>query len=919
MKKNLPFVLSLCFAALAPAGLQAQTTGLYPINFDESQHITNASRSTNGITLASQDNAQQTVSVNQGVQGLLYFKRLDDCLMAKAGETVTAGFSVGYMNWMCGYAYIDLNNNGQFEVDYDANGVNNAKELMTYSMYKNKNSNGANVSGEPPYNPPAFTIPADTKPGIYRMRYKIDWDDVDPKGNNGTANPITKNGGIIVDTRINIHGDNANISLSADTEHGTATLADGTALNKAAVAFGKDAALKVVPEDGYSLSHFVVRHGYNLDGNQYVNENKQWEETTVSAKADADGSCTLRGSVLDGDVVLKPVFAKVTSEVGEQGYGISFDKNAKVPATSEYTLKGLTVAKDGEDGTNIDVADMNTIYRDATAKAVGAKAGETLKVTVNSDSPLDAYLYIDYDNDGRFRSEFGEDGAVTSNSELVSFSGLNGKNSAGKASSNDMPEFTLPENLPAGNYRARLKIDNNSAASAGSEGFDKLGGFMVDFLINVHEDKAELEVNGIGGNMVGADNTGVAATATYGQPLNLMPLAPAKGYNVERVVVRHGHNLKGAQFDANGNRQWDEYVATDAQNDETFTVPADKVDGEVSVSAYFTTDGTEEYKLVFADEFDGEDGSLPNSDYWHNSTREHPTWKRFTSQTAEGQARTAFLRDGKLVTRCIANDIPEEGSVEMISGAIESSDKVYYNYGRIEGRLRTTPHVGNFPAFWLMPQDNSAGWPTAGEIDLWEQIDTENKTYHTVHTHVTYDLGKAKPNSGSAYTNSADYHIISMEWEPTLLTWYVDGERAFSYAKSTDQTLLDQGQWPFDKPFYVILNQSVGNNTWAKNCDVSFQYETLFDYVRIYQKDGQSITKPTTGIGGVTVGDNNAEARLDVYAMKGGLRLVAPEAQKVNIVDVAGRTVYSKTVQGNVDVKLAKGLYVVAGKKLLVD
>ena len=921
MKKNLPFVLSLCFAALAPAGLKAQTAGLYPVNYDESQHISHASRYTNSVTLASQDNSQQTVAVNQGVGGLLYLKRLDDCLMAKAGETVTAGFAVGYMNWMCGYAYIDLDNNGQFDVDYDDNGVNAMKELMTYSMYKDKNSNGAAVSGEPSYNPPAFVIPADTKPGIYRMRYKIDWDNVDPGGNNSSANPITKNGGVIVDTRINIHGENANISLDSDTEHGTATLADGSALNKAAVAFGKDATLKVAPEDGYSLSHFVVRHGYNLDGEQYVNENKQWEETTVNAKADDAGLCTLSGSVLDGDVTVKPVFAKVTSEVGEQGYGLSFDKDANVPATSSYKLNGLTVANGGID-TEINVAEMNTVYRDATAKTVAAKAGDALKVTVDSNSPFDAYLYIDYDNDGRFRSEMNEDGAVTQNSELVSFSCLNGKNSAGEAStgeSNDLPAFTLPENLPAGNYRARLKIDNNSAASAGSEGFAKIGGFMVDFLINVHEDNAALDVNGVGGNMVGADNTGVAATVAYGTPLNLMPLAPAKGYNVQRVVVRHGHNLKGAQYDANGNRQWDEYETSEAENDETFTVPADKVDGEVSVTAYFTADGTEEYKLVFADEFDGEDGSLPNAEYWHNSTREHPTWKRFTSQTPEGQARTAFLRDGKLVTRCIANDIAEEGDVEMISGAIESSDKVYYNYGRIEGRLRTTPHVGNFPAFWLMPQDNSAGWPNAGEIDLWEQIDTENKTYHTVHTHVTYDLGKAKPNSGSAYTNSADYHIISMDWEPTLLTWYVDGEKAFSYAKSTDQTLLDQGQWPFDKPFYIILNQSVGNNSWAKNCDVTFQYETLFDYVRIYQKDGQNITKPTTGIGGLTLGDNNAEARLDVYGMKGGMRIVAPEAQTVSIVDVAGRTVFCKTVQGNVDVKLAKGLYVVAGKKVLVD
>uniref|UniRef100_UPI003FED4D9E glycoside hydrolase family 16 protein n=1 Tax=Prevotella sp. TaxID=59823 RepID=UPI003FED4D9E len=251
----------------------------------------------------------------------------------------------------------------------------------------------------------------------------------------------------------------------------------------------------------------------------------------------------------------------------------------------------------------------------------------------------------------------------------------------------------------------------------------------------------------------------------------------------------------------------------------------------------------------------------------------------------------------------------------MISGAIESSGKVYYQYGRIEGRLRTTPHTGNFPAFWLMPEDNSAGWPTAGEIDLWEQIDEENKTYHTVHTHVTYDLNLARPNSGSAYTDASAYHVIAMEWTPTLLTWYVDGAKAFSYAKSTDQSLLSKGQWPYDKPFYIILNQSVGNGSWAKPCDVNFEYETLFDYVRIYQKEGQIIEKPTVSVNGVPT----AAANIDFYACEGGVKLVTPENRMVRIVDLQGRTVYNRIVQGNVFVALPKGVYIIDGKKLMVN
>ena len=65
---------------------------------------------------------------------------------------------------------------------------------------------------------------------------------------------------------------------------------------------------------------------------------------------------------------------------------------------------------------------------------------------------------------------------------------------------------------------------------------------------------------------------------------------------------------------------------------------------------------------------------------------------------------------------------------------------------------------------------------------------------------------------------------------------YVDGEKVWTYNKSTDQNALNNGQWPFDAPFYIILNQSVGNGSWARPADESFTYETLFDWVRVYQK-----------------------------------------------------------------------------------
>ena len=142
-----------------------------------------------------------------------------------------------------------------------------------------------------------------------------------------------------------------------------------------------------------------------------------------------------------------------------------------------------------------------------------------------------------------------------------------------------------------------------------------------------------------------------------------------------------------------------------------------------------------------------------------------------------------------------------------------------------------------------------------------------------------------------------------------MLTWFVNGKKVFSYAKSTNQDDLDQKQWPFDKPFYLILNQSVGNGGWAANPDLNFTYETKFDWVRVYQKaDGDLIT-----------GVNNVkETTLDYYVTPGQIRLVAPYSTKVTIVDLQGRTLFAQVVQGNKNVHVPSGVYLVNNNKVIV-
>jgi beta-glucanase (GH16 family) len=241
------------------------------------------------------------------------------------------------------------------------------------------------------------------------------------------------------------------------------------------------------------------------------------------------------------------------------------------------------------------------------------------------------------------------------------------------------------------------------------------------------------------------------------------------------------------------------------------------------------------YAMVFNDEFDGEDGSQPDASKWRRSNRYGSTWNRYISNSED----VAFLQDGHLVCRAIPNPDQESDPVPMLTGSVETRDLFSFTYGYIEARIKTTAHRGNFPAFWMMPQPPTDGWPRGGEIDIFEAIDAQNTAFHTLHSHWITTLGN-RNNPKYSFNESVtqgEWHLFAARWTENLITFYVDGNAVGSYAKSQNPSDLEQGQWPFLHDFYLILNQSVGDGSWAKAPDTSFTYETLFDWVHVFQQD----------------------------------------------------------------------------------
>ena len=249
-------------------------------------------------------------------------------------------------------------------------------------------------------------------------------------------------------------------------------------------------------------------------------------------------------------------------------------------------------------------------------------------------------------------------------------------------------------------------------------------------------------------------------------------------------------------------------------------------EGELCVTESATS--RSEYVLVFSDEFNKPDGTLPDPEVWTPCTRRPKvTWARFLSNSP----KVAFIQDGNLVLRAIPNPDRSTDDVDMLTGGINSSQKFAFRYGRVECRALVNPFIGNFPAIWMMPK-TALAWPKGGEIDIFEQINTEQKAYSTVHSAWT----KSHPDethSGNVNLPMNRYHIYALEWEKDVLTFFADGKQVYQYKKQNDS----QEQWPFDKSdFYLILNQSVGDGAWAKMPDVMHTYEMRIDWIRVYQK-----------------------------------------------------------------------------------
>lgn len=211
------------------------------------------------------------------------------------------------------------------------------------------------------------------------------------------------------------------------------------------------------------------------------------------------------------------------------------------------------------------------------------------------------------------------------------------------------------------------------------------------------------------------------------------------------------------------------------------------------------------------------DGATLNPDLWSRIAmmkgNKFPDWMRYQSkvkklvQLKDGKA-TLWGRYGKYSSQ---ND-KKGGKPGYACGSFYSFKKLSFQYGYMEVRAKFDCVQGCWPAIWLIPANQGPkGWPTKGEIDIMEHLNSDSVAYQTLH--FSQDNGTGHRSTGTtAGIDKNGYNTYGLLWEKGRITFYINGK--------ITKTIEKQGAcWPFDdkgNKFYIIIDQQIGGG-WVES------------------------------------------------------------------------------------------------------
>ncbi|MBC7607041.1 MAG: glycoside hydrolase family 16 protein [Burkholderiales bacterium] len=167
------------------------------------------------------------------------------------------------------------------------------------------------------------------------------------------------------------------------------------------------------------------------------------------------------------------------------------------------------------------------------------------------------------------------------------------------------------------------------------------------------------------------------------------------------------------------------------------------------------------------------------------------------------------------------------------SSRITTKGKKEFLYGRFETRAKIPVGRGIWPAFWMLGSNiNRVKWPQCGEIDILEYVGREpNILFTSLHTEDSHG-NTINTKKTKIDTMEDGFHVYAAEWDKDKIEFFVDDQSVYLF-NPKDKT---EAVWPFNQPFYIILNLAIGGDFGGPEVDDSiFPQSFIIDYVRVYQ------------------------------------------------------------------------------------
>lgn len=237
--------------------------------------------------------------------------------------------------------------------------------------------------------------------------------------------------------------------------------------------------------------------------------------------------------------------------------------------------------------------------------------------------------------------------------------------------------------------------------------------------------------------------------------------------------------------------------------------------------------------LIWSDEFDAP--GLPDAKRWGYDVGGDGGGNREAQLYTQARAANARIDSGilRLTARREDTGTCWYGPCKFTSARLVTRGLAAWTYGRVEVRARLPRGKGLWPAIWMLPQSNLYGnWPNGGEIDIMENVGYEPATVHgTVHTEAyNHVIGTQKGSSISSASIADSFHVYGLDWRPDSLFITLDGKAYFAFKNEGQPS-----KWPFQQPFYLLLNVAVGGE-WGGQQGVDtavFPQSLLVDWVRV--------------------------------------------------------------------------------------